>query len=131
MSVRSQVHLQASRGSPGPAANASVRVSSSPSPTVPTIPPPECQSPMAEPTKSRLSGRLAQLGLHELSVRAQRGEFDDIDTWLAFPKVSLVDSLREYEEKPGVRALIHEVQRGDWDNTPEEFRQKARREGGL
>jgi hypothetical protein len=73
---------------------------------------------MPEPTKARLAAALKDAGHHELAERAARGEYDDIETTHAAPKIELVAALVAADDEKFARR----VSSGEFDNTSEEWK---------
>lgn len=79
-------------------------------------------------TKERLAEALLQAGLPDLAEEAARGVYDDYESELTFPLMTLVHRLRE-QISPAADQLIERVKDGDFDATSEEADEWFQREG--
>ena len=88
-----------------------------------------------ETTKLRLAIRLQELS-HELSERAETGEFSDYESEHATPKIVLVGCLRaiaksttNLKRRSLANEIENEVIEGKWDETKDEAEAWFEREG--
>lgn len=76
---------------------------------------------MKRASDDRLSVALHAAGLHGLAARAAKGEFNDFfSDEHAYPKIELVNALREAGPHPQITALIKRVMDGEFDSGREE-----------
>ena len=81
-------------------------------------------------TKDRLASALRDIGLTDLAAEAARGQYDDYESPLAFPLMTLVHNLIAIAT-PEARALADRIIDGDFDGTKEEADAWLAREGRL
>jgi hypothetical protein len=76
-----------------------------------------------EPTKERLARALHQAELHELAEKAERGDYDEIESEAALPLTDLACDLAVYVVKghDGAKAIREALIRGEWDATEDEW----------
>lgn len=79
-------------------------------------------------TKERLSAALRDIGLPTLADEAARGHYDDYESPLAFPLITLVHRLGE-QKSAAADQLAERIRNGDFDGTQEEADLWYEREG--
>lgn len=80
---------------------------------------------MTEATKHRLAAVLRERGLHEMALKAAQGVYDDFESDLINPIMTLVEDCR----KAGAHDLAARAMNGDFDGTLEESAAWWKREG--
>lgn len=83
---------------------------------------------MSESTKERLATALRGIGLPTLADEAARGMYDDYESEMVFPLITLVHRLGE-AMTPEANALIERIKDGEFDGTKEEADAWFEREG--
>lgn len=80
---------------------------------------------MSERTKDRLAKVLRERGLHDMALKAAQGVYDDFESDLINPIMTLVQDCRA----AGADDLAAQAMNGDFDGTLEESEAWYRREG--
>lgn len=80
---------------------------------------------MREKTKERLAKLLRERGLHEMALKAAQGVYDDFESNLINPIMTLVEDCRI----AGAHDIAAQAMNGDFDGTTEESEAWWKREG--
>lgn len=77
------------------------------------------EAPSTSSTKARLAKALEEIDERPLAERARRGEFDDYESWHAFPLMTLITALKHRGGRR-CREMIRRIASGEFDATSEE-----------
>lgn len=92
---------------------------------------PEALMRERSPSRLRLALALRERGLATLALNAEQGFYDDFDSPLPLPKNTLIADLRQVARDNHLLAshavdMIRRVERGEFDNSRQEFDAWAR-----